>query len=245
LTKKVVLIVQARMGSSRLPGKSMLDLAGAPLIVRVLERVKRSRNIDTIVLAIPDTSENDVLELEAKKLNINCFRGSEDDLLDRYYQAAKLYNADIVGRIPADNPLSEPDEIDRIIEHHKSLNAPGFSSNLAQVNKSCYPDGIGAEMFDFSLLKKAWELETNQRRREHVHLNFYDYESNTVVNSKSCPVSYAECPEDIKRPDIVLDVNTVEQYYFIKEIYDYFYISNPFFNIRDIIYWYDNSYKKK
>ena len=113
--RKVVLIVQARMGSSRLPGKSMMDLAGKPLIFRVLQRIRRVTNANKIVLAIPDSPENDILVDQASKLEIDVFRGSENDLLDRYYQAAKKYDADIVGRIPADNPLSEPEEIDKIL----------------------------------------------------------------------------------------------------------------------------------
>ena len=244
MNKRVVLIIQARMGSSRLPGKSMMDLAGKPLIARVLERVKRSKNADNIVLAIPDNKENDVLEKEANTANINFFRGSENNLLDRYYQAAKAFNADIVGRIPADNPLSEPEEIDRIISHHRALNRPGFSSNLAEVQGSGYPDGIGAEMFDFSLLQRAWNIESDEAKKEHVHLNFYDYESDKVVNSSLCPVTTIRCPKNIRRPDIVLDVNTDEQYKFIKEIYEYFYKTNPYFNIKDIIGWYDDVYNK-
>lgn len=244
MNKRVVLIIQARMGSSRLPGKSMMDLAGKPLIARMLERVKRSKNVDNIVLAIPDNKENDVLEKEANTANVNFFRGSENNLLDRYYQAAKAFNADIVGRIPADNPLSEPEEIDRIISHHRVLNRPGFSSNLAEVHGSGYPDGIGAEMFDFSLLKRAWNIESDDSKKEHVHLNFYDYESDKVVNSSLCPVTTIRCPKNIRRPEIVLDVNTDEQYEFIKEIYEYFYKTNPYFNIKDIIGWYDDVYNK-
>jgi len=87
--KKVVLIIQARMGSSRLPGKSMMDLAGKPLIYRVLDRITRIKNADKIVLAIPKGADNDILVDQASKLKIDVYRGSENDLLDRYYQAAK------------------------------------------------------------------------------------------------------------------------------------------------------------
>ena len=243
--KKVVLIIQARMGSSRLPGKSMMNLAGQPLIYRVLERITRVKNANKIVLAIPEGPDNDILADQASRLNISVYRGSENDLLDRYYQAAKIYDADIVGRIPADNPLSEPEEIDKIILHHRGLNRPSFSSNLAQVNESGYPDGIGAEMFDFSLLELAWKKENDTNKREHVHLNFYDYDSNKVVNSYVCPVSTINCPEDIKRPELVLDVNTKEQFDFISDIYNYFSDSKGFFGIRDIIRWYDNIHQRK
>ena len=233
------------MGSTRLPGKSMMDLAGASLVFRLLERVKRCKNLDDIVLAIPDNNENNILAFEAKKLNIKVYKGSETDVLDRYYCAAKKFNADIVGRIPADNPLSEPLEIDRIAAHHRELCVPGFSSNLAAVYNSSYPDGIGAEMFDFCLLENAWENETDHNKREHVHLNFYNYETVKAVDNEKCPVSTIPCPVEYQRPDLILDVNTEEQYLYIKKIYEYFYENNPFFNIKDIIHWHDNIYSKK
>lgn len=244
MSKKVVLIIQARMSSSRLPAKSMLDLAGEPLIYRLLERVKRCKLVDEIVLAIPENAEDNLLFEQARRSNVQCFRGSENDLLDRYYKAAKENNADIVGRIPADNPLSEPNEIDRIIAHHKSLTIPGFSSNLAEVFENGYPDGIGAEMIDYEILEKTWLSEKDLYKREHVHLNFYNYDRRVSINEQMCPVTTIDCPKEYKRPDLILDVNTEEEYQFIKKIYDYFYHSNASFSITDIIDWYDNTYAR-
>lgn len=244
MSNKVVLIIQARMSSSRLPGKSMLDLAGEPLIYRLLERVKRCKQVDDIVLAIPENTDDDILLEEAKRTNVEVFRGSENDLVDRYYRAAKEYNADIVGRIPADNPLSEPAEIDKIILHHKSLKTAGFSSNLAEVFNNGYPDGIGAEMIDFSLLEKVWKTEKDSFKREHVHLNFYNYDKGVESDINKFKVTTIKCPEEYQRPDLILDVNTEEEYKFIKEIYEYFYPINPSFGIIDIIKWYDSIYTK-
>ena len=150
--QRITLILQARMGSTRLPGKSLMDLAGAPLVGRILERVKRCNMLDEIVLAIPDSLENEPLQTVGKSYNTKVFLGSENDLIDRYYQAALDSRADIVVRIPADNAVPQPEEVDRIIKHHLSLNRPGFSSNLCAIGDSGYPDGIGAEVFDFCLL---------------------------------------------------------------------------------------------
>jgi len=86
--------------------------------------------------------------------------------------------------------------------------------------------------------------EDDKNKREHVHLNFYDYESDKPVDESLCPVTTIECPEKYRRPDIILDVNTKQQYEFIKEIYDFFFESNPYFGIKDIIDWYDNIYLK-
>jgi spore coat polysaccharide biosynthesis protein SpsF len=242
-SKRVVLIIQARMGSTRLPGKSMMDLAGAPLVGRILERVKRCTKVDEIILAIPDSKENQLLKKLADDYNVKCYMGSEDDLVDRYYQAATASKADFVVRLPADNTTPEPVEIDKIIDYHLTLGRPGFSSNLAQIYNSGYPDGIGAEIFDYSLLRIVQETVTDSFSREHVHLNFFNYETNKAVNSDWCPVNTIKCPIEFSRPDLILDVNTMEQYLFMKSLYENLYPINSQFNIIEIIDWYDNCYK--
>jgi spore coat polysaccharide biosynthesis protein SpsF len=241
---RVVLIIQARMGSTRLPGKSMMDLAGAPLVGRILERVKRCTRLDDIVLAIPDTEKDRVLVGLGERHGVKVFAGSEHDLVERYYQAALWAKADMVGRLPADNATPEPAEIDRIVDFHLSLGRRGFSSNLSTIGDSEYPDGIGAEMFDFSLLEEARARHADPRQREHVHLNFFDYNVNQPVDVDWCPVSTIKCPEGFRRPDIVLDVNTPKQYKFMRALYEYLYPRNPEFHITDTIRWYDEIYLK-
>ena len=241
---RVVLILQARMGSARLPGKSMMDLAGEPLVARILERVKRCTKLDDIVLAIPDTDQNKPLSMLANKYGVKVFAGSENDLVDRYYQAALLNQANVIVRIPADNTTPQPEEIDRIIDHHLSLNRPGFSSNLSVIDDSGYPDGIGAEVFDFSLLADVKKKVRDPFKREHVHLNFYNYETGEAVDANWCPISTVQCPQEFRRPDLILDVNTKDQYDFMVQLYDALYYKNSHFNITDIISWYDNEYKK-
>lgn len=244
MKKRVVLIIQARMGSTRLPGKSMMDLAGAPLVGRILERVKRCTRLDDIVLAIPDTDKDAVLKQLGERYGVKVFTGSENDLVERYYQAAIWSRADIVGRLPADNATPEPAEIDRIVDHHLSLGRRGFSSNLSVIGNSEYPDGIGAEMFDFSLLAEARERHCDPRQREHVHLNFYDYSTAQAVDSDWCPISTIKCPPEFRRPDLILDVNTQEQYEFMRQLYEYLYPKNSNFHITDIIRWYDTVYQR-
>ena len=241
---KVVLIIQARMGSKRLPGKSMLDLAGKPLVSRIIERVKRCKKIDEIVLAIPNTKENKIL-LEIAKVNeISFYEGSENNLLERYFKAAVMNSANYVVRLPADNAVPEPNEIDKIIAHHLSLNRRGFSSNLSSFFNSGYPDGIGAEIFDFSLLSEVYHKEKNLELQEHIHLNFFDYSNEKPKDPKWCPISTLNCPSEYRRPELVLDINTYSQYKFIKDLYNYLYKKKPEFTIEDIIDWYDNVYKK-
>jgi len=230
------------MGSTRLPGKSMMDLAGAPLVGRILERVKRSKRLDDIVLAIPDTENDKALAKLGEQYGVKVFAGSENNLVERYYLAALWSGADIVGRLPADNATPEPAEIDRIAEHHLSLGCPGFSSNLAEIGDSEYPDGIGAEMFDFALLAAVRARHADLRQREHVHLNFFDYTTGNAVDEQWCPISTVKCPEGFRRPDLVLDVNTPEQYLFMRQLYEYLYPRNHEFHITDTIRWYDDVY---
>jgi spore coat polysaccharide biosynthesis protein SpsF len=237
---KVVAIVQARVGSTRLPGKSLMPLAGREMVYRILERIKRARLVDEIILAIPDTKEDDVLALIAAELGVKVFRGSENDVLERYYLAALDSAADYIVRIPADNPVSQPEEIDRIISHHLHLRKPGFSSNLAEVNRSGYPDGIGAEIFDFSLLEKAWQSNFSSEQREHVHLNFFNYETGKAVDDSWCAISSPICPKEFARPDLILDINEREQYEYFFQMYNDLYFDNPEFGIVEIIRWHDS-----
>ena len=240
--KRVVLIIQARMGSSRLPGKSMMDLAGAPLVGRILERVKRCTKLDDIVLAIPNTKNDRILMNLGESYGVKVFAGSENDLVDRYYQAAKSSQAEVIVRLPADNATPEPSEIDRIIDHHLSLGRKGFSSNLSVIGDSEYPDGIGAEVFDYSLLEDVFTKHDDPNQREHVHLNFYDYSTGKATDSNWCPISTIKCPEGFRRPDLILDINTQKQYDFMRHLYEYLYPRNSEFHITDTIHWYDNIY---
>ena len=232
------------MGSTRLPGKSLMPLAGRPLVGRLIERVKRCRRVDEIVLATTRKPQDDPLEALGREYGIPVFRGAENDLVDRYYQAALVYHADVVVRLPADNPVPEPGEIDRIIAYHLTGESD-FSSNLSEVYGNGYPDGIGAEVFNFEALEEIWKTCSDPRKREHPHLNFFDYESQKPADPEKYRVATVECPPQFRRPDLVLDVNTREEYEFMAKLYEYLYPRNPEFHIIDIIEWYDNVYRKR
>ena len=236
----IVLIIQARVGSSRLPGKMLMNLAGKPFLYRIIERIKLCSSISKIVIAIPSSSENDPLEEISKLLDVNCFRGSEGNVLDRFYMAAKKYKANYVLRFPGDNFAPEPKEIDRLVNFHLQENINGFSTNICNVFNSGYPDGIGAEMFSFKILENAWKGENTLEEREHVHLNFFNYESQKEKNS-SCPVKTPICPKEIRRPELVLDVNTQEQLDYAQRLYNSLYSEKKAFGIEDIISWEEES----
>jgi spore coat polysaccharide biosynthesis protein SpsF len=236
---RVVLIIQARMSSTRLPGKSMMPLAGKPLVFRMVERLKKCTKIDEIVIAIPDTPEDQVLIELAQELNVSSFKGSMLDVRDRYLKSAKQFSAEYVVRIPADNPIPDAGEIDKLIEFHLAKNSNGFSSNLAQVNKSGYLDGVGAEIFSTKLLEESVTRSSSETVMEHVHRNFFDYATQTPVDATWCPIASPIAPAEISRPDIILDVNTMDDYIKIKRIYVNLYPKNPDFTTLDVINFLD------
>ena len=244
LDLRVALILQARMGSTRLPGKSMMDLAGAPLLARIIERVKRCTRPHAVLVATTRKSEDDALAELARDWGVEVFRGSENDLVDRYREASRAAGAEIVVRLPADNATPEPSEIDRIIDFHRS-SASVFSTNLAQAFGNGYPDGIGAEVFDCWALDEVWRNGTDPRQREHVHLNFFDYATQREANPDRYPVGTIACPAGFARPDLLLDVNTPAQYEFMAALYRELYPRNPHFHITDIIAWYDSVHRRE
>ena len=236
---KVVLIVQARMSSTRLPGKSMMPLADKPLVYRMVERLKKCKQVDEIVIATSYLPEDQVLVELANELGVSSFQGNLLDVRDRYLNAAEKSKADFIIRIPADNPMPDANEIDKLIEFHLKNNSQGFSSNLAQVNNSGYLDGIGAEIFSTKLLRESVARSNSDTVKEHVHRNFFDYSAQTPVDASWCPIASPKAPAELRRPDIILDVNTLDDYTKIKRIYDNLYPKNPNFTTVDVINFLD------
>jgi spore coat polysaccharide biosynthesis protein SpsF len=236
---KIVLIIQARMSSTRLPGKSMMPLADKPLVYRMVERLKKCKRVDEIVIATSDQPDDQVLVDLAKELNVSSFQGNLLDVRDRYIKAAEKFQPDFIMRIPADNPMPDRNEIDKLVEFHLENNPSGFSSNLAKVNNSEYLDGIGAEIFSAKLLKESVARSSSDTVKEHVHRNFFDYSTQTPVDATWCPIASPKAPAELRRPDIILDVNTMDDYIKIKRIYDNLYPKNPNFTTVDVINFLD------
>jgi spore coat polysaccharide biosynthesis protein SpsF len=163
----VIAIVQARMGSTRLPGKVLLDLAGQPMLVRDIERIRRAKKIDDIVIATTTNPTDDKIISLCIENEWNYFRGSEDDVLDRYYRAAREYHVKTIVRITSDCPLIEPTIVDRIIEKFFALEPNiDYASNIFPLRT--FPRGLDTEVMSFSVLERCWKEETNSAYREHV-----------------------------------------------------------------------------
>ena len=243
-SKNLALVIQARMGSTRFPGKTTCDLGGSTMIERILQRVKKVKKIGMIILATTKKKEDDILVKIAKLNKINFFRGSENDSVDRYYQALKGKKIKHILRLPADNPIPDPEEYNRLIKYHLKKNND-FSSNICNFMGNGYPDGIGIEIFTMKSLYSIWKNEKRKKFREHIALNYYDYVKDKKNIKNNFKIGTIKCPKEISRPNLALDINFYKDYVFIKKIYEYFVPRNLFFSTRDIIKWYDNEFTKK
>ena len=177
----IIAIIQARMESTRLPGKVLKKVAGKSLIEILLHRLSRSRKIDKIILATSKNNENDELTNLIEKQGYGVYRGSENDVLDRYYRAAKQYNPEIVVRITGDCPIVEPKVVDLIIGEFEK-NKTDYTSNIGPPT---YPDGLDVEVFTFVALEMAWKQATSNYDREHVTTYIRNNDSFILENIKN------------------------------------------------------------
>lgn len=167
---KKVCIIQARMGSTRLPGKILKEIDGKPLLEYQIERLKKCKLIDELIIATTTNEEDNQIEGFCLKNNIQSYRGSEQDVLARYYGAAREFNADIIIRITSDCPIIDPDVVDEVIENYENSHFDYVSNTLERT----YPRGMDTEVFSFKVLEKAFNNAKEQYEREHVTPYFYN-----------------------------------------------------------------------
>ena len=197
------------MSSTRLPGKISMDIDGKSMLERVVNRLKRAKLIDDIVIATTINREDDKTVELASKIEVAIYRGSEEDVLDRYYQAAKENGAEHIVRITADCPLIDPDIVDRVMEKHLSTEAD-YTANII---KRTFSRGFDVEVFKFDALEIVREKSDNQYDREHVTPYFRDHPElfkieNILAN------------DDEGRPELRLCVDENEDLTLIKKIYE-------------------------
>ena len=206
----VGVIIQARINSSRLPGKVMKTIAAKPMLYHVLNQVNNSKNADIVILATSDQSDDDIIEEFCKKQNQTFFRGSKNDLLDRYYKCAKQFNLDIIVRITSDCPLIDPELIDKMISHFMKNDNDYYSNNFEKINgdwknsKCNFPQGMTVEICTFSTLERAWKSASSLSEREHVfpYVQFHPELFNLENKIFHHDLSYIRCtvdhPEDLE-----------------------------------------------
>ncbi len=162
---KAVAIVQARMSSTRLPGKVLADICGQPLIKRLIDRVKSTPGVDLVVVATTIEPADDVLSTWCAENSLLVFRGSVDDVLDRFWQCAKTYKAEFIVRVTADDPLKDPEIIKTALELCASAPEVAYASNTLQPT---YPEGLDIEVVRYAALERAANEATLPSEREHV-----------------------------------------------------------------------------
>ncbi len=221
-----LICIQARISSSRLPGKVMMPLAGAPLLLRMVERV-RAAKVDARIAVITSTSQSDdAVEALCMENGIDCFRGHLTDLLDRHYQAAKQLGASVIAKIPSDCPLIDPAAIEKVF-HSFNSSKYDYVSNL---HPATFPDGNDVEIFTFEALETAWAESDRTFEREHTTPFIWERPERFRIGNVQWETGFDYSMSHRWTIDYPKD------YEFIREVYDYLWRKErPIFFIRDIL----------
>ncbi|KRE97947.1 acylneuraminate cytidylyltransferase [Paenibacillus sp. Soil766] len=219
---KTVAIIQARMGSTRLPGKVLKRLEDDTVLGHVVHRLQAVDNIDEIVVATTTNSEDDVIESKMNTYGIKVYRGNEQNVLSRYYEAAVKAEADIIIRITSDCPLIDPDVTAAVIRFFHAENADYVSNSLER----SFPRGLDTEVFLMSVLQKAFENAVSPEHLEHVTPYIYQNPHSFKLASYTNEIDYSSYRWTL---------DTQEDWELINEIYRRLYAKNSMFGWRQVI----------
>ncbi|WP_226670468.1 glycosyltransferase family protein [Metabacillus litoralis] len=221
---KIAAIIQARMGSTRLSGKVMKEIKGSTILSHVIERVKQSSLIEEIIIATTEHERDDVIEKEAIACGVKVFRGSEEDVLSRYYLAAKENNIDIIVRITSDCPVIDPNVIDKMVKYYLQENYALLTNAGSELSQRTFPRGLDTEIFSFDELEDAFNNGQEKYHREHVTPYIYEH-SNKIYYYKN----------DIDYSNHRWTLDTEEDFELINEIYNRLYNGKHDFYLQDIL----------
>ena len=224
---KIVIVVQARMSSSRLPGKVMLPILGKSLLYRMIERLKMISHKAEIVIATSREKVDDVIAHEATQMDVACYRGSLDNLLDRHYRAAKMLNADIVLKIPSDCPLIDPRIIDDVLSYYFAR--PGAYDYVSNLHPATFPDGNDVEIMTMKCLERTWKEATRPLELEHT--TPYIWENAEKFNIGN--VLWLTDNDYSMSHRFTIDYEA--DYRFIKRVFEELYVGKPDFSCYDIL----------
>jgi len=213
------IIIQARTGSTRLPGKIMKKIEGKTILNIMLERLSFSKYYKNVIVATTNNSKDDVIINLCKNLRVKHFRGDEENVLDRYYKCAKHYNINTIVRLTSDCPLIDPFILDEMIDEYRNNGFYIYSN----VHPRTYPDGMDIEIFPFIILKIENNRETNDFVREHVTTNIFN---NYVSTNKEYYSNFSS---------IRLTLDYEKDFKIIKKIYKNLYKEGECFTLSDIL----------
>lgn len=230
---KVIAFIEARMTSSRLPGKVLLPAGGKPMLGILVERLKRAALLDGIVVATTGNATDDPIEELCGSLGVGCFRGSEENVLERVCGAARAFAADTIVEITGDCPLVDPWLVDHAVQHFRNVH-PGsrYISNCSPLGNS--PIGMNIQVFAAHDLIGVLDDNPDDLDREHVSYHFYREESGDKYRA-----SYINYDPPLNRPDIWVTLDYREDYEMLKALYEELTLDNPAFGIGDVIRWVD------
>jgi len=220
---KIVAIIQARMGSTRLPGKVLMDLAGQPMLARVVDRLRRAQTLDEVVIAASLEPADKAIADLCEARGWACCRGSQDDVLDRYRQAALQHGADVVVRITSDCPLIEPEIVDRVLgEFCGRYPNVDYVSNV--LPPRTFPRGLDVEAMSIAALERAWSEAQDAASREHVTSHIYNHPEIFKLAGVSNDADYSH---------MRWCVDTAEDWEFVSRVYQHF--GHDRFSWRDVL----------
>lgn len=220
MNDKIIAIIQARTSSTRLPGKVLMSIGNKTILEWVIERTKKASYVDEVIVATSTKKQDDIIEKLCKKLNIKCFRGSEEDVLSRYYEASKQIKANIIVRITADCPFADPLIIDEIIKIHLKNKNDCTMNNT----ENSYPRGTDVEVFNFECLEEAHLNADKPYQREHVSPYMWKDSKRFKVEIISKPFNYSH---------VRLCVDEIDDLTFLKELYKK--LNGELFTLQDIM----------
>lgn len=220
----IIATIEARMNSSRLPGKVFLQSKGIPLLGHLVNRLKQVKILDGIVLATTINQEDDVLVDFANENKINFFRGSEEDVMGRVLKAGEANKAEIIVEITGDCPLIDPNIVDQVITTFLNNDCDFVNNNSVLT----YPDGMDTRVFSLKALQKSYSLTKDKLDYEHVTLHM-------KKNPKLFKIINLIAPKNLYWPELGLTLDEKLDYIFINKIIEYLYDKNPFFNLYEII----------
>lgn len=210
---KVGAIIQAREGSKRLPGKALIDIVGKSALERVIERVRSAKLLDDVIVATTTNPEDDAIEKLCKQLNCNCFRGSENDVLDRVLKAAKKFKIEVIVEITADCPLIDYNHIDNLIDWHL-VSSFDMTTNILE---RTFPRGYDIRIFNTTTLERVNAEVDNDKDREHVSTWMYL----NPKGKKNYTVQNWTAPPEQHRPDLEVTLDTPEDLELLRFIFGF------------------------
>jgi len=227
MAEKVVIVVQARMSSSRLPGKVMLPILGESLLYRMVERLRVIKHEAEIVIATSQEGSDDIIADESARMGVACYRGSLNNLLDRHYRAGKQYGATTVLKIPSDCPLIDPRIIDEVLDFYFA-NPSGYDY-VSNLHPATFPDGNDVEIMTIECLERTWREAEKQLELEHTTPYIWENQEKFKIGNVLLPSG-----EDYSMSHR-FTIDYEADYQFIKRVFEELYPKKADFSCDDIL----------